>query len=184
MKNRKISLIVCLLTSSILFSSCIGSFTLWHKVLSWNQSVGNKFVNELVFICFHIIPVYEVAGIMDIVVLNTIEFWSGNNPATANVGKVQKIEGSDGQQYMVKTEKNGYEITKQNGQKVDFKYNKADQSWNIESNGKKAQLFKMNADGTAQVTLNNGKKMNVALNAQGMYAANAAINGNTYYAAR
>lgn len=184
MKNRKISLIVCLLTSSILFSSCIGSFTLWHKVLSWNQSVGNKFVNELVFICFHIIPVYEVAGIMDIVVLNTIEFWSGSNPATANVGKVQKIEGSDGQQYMVKTEKNGYEITKQNGQKVDFKYNKADQSWNIESNGKKAQLFKMNADGTAQVTLNNGKKMNIALNAQGMYAANAAINGNTYYAAR
>lgn len=184
MKRKSFYLITGLLISSVMFSSCIGSFTLWHKVLKWNQNLGNKFVNELVFIVLNIVPVYEIAGIIDGLVLNTIEFWTGENPALANIGKVQKIQGSDGQQYFVKTLKNGYKITKPDGKVVDFSYNKADSSWNVESNGKKAQLFKMNANGTAQIDLRNGHKMNVALNAQGLYAVKEALKSDTYYAAR
>ena len=49
-----------MLAGSFLFSSCIGSFALSNKVLSWNQQIGNKFVNEIVFFGFWILPVYEI----------------------------------------------------------------------------------------------------------------------------
>ena len=59
-KMRKILLPVCVvaLASSMLFTSCIGSFKLTNKVLSWNHQIGNKFVNELVFVGLWILPVY------------------------------------------------------------------------------------------------------------------------------
>lgn len=66
---------VIAICSSMMFSSCIGSFQLTNKLLSWNNSIGNKFVNELVFFAFWILPVYEVSGLADILVLNSIEFW-------------------------------------------------------------------------------------------------------------
>ncbi len=46
-------MMVTLLCSCIAFTSCIGSFKLSNKVLSWNKQVSNsKFVNEVVFFCF------------------------------------------------------------------------------------------------------------------------------------
>ena len=54
MKKTVISAaIVCLLFSSMLTTpSCIGSFSLTNRLLGWNQNVGNKFINELVFFAF------------------------------------------------------------------------------------------------------------------------------------
>ena len=80
MKKLKIKVVCALLGGSLLFSSCIGSFALWNNLKDWNQGIGNKFVNELVFLAFNIIPVYGVAYFADVVVLNSIEFWSGSNP--------------------------------------------------------------------------------------------------------
>ena len=55
--NLKLAATV-MVCGAFLFSSCIGSFALHGKLLSWNQGVSNKFVNELVFLAFNIIPVY------------------------------------------------------------------------------------------------------------------------------
>ena len=80
MKKNKLNMAMALtLAATLCFSSCIGSFSLTNKVLSWNEGVGNKFVNELVFIAFHIIPVYELTVAADVIILNSIEFWTGNN---------------------------------------------------------------------------------------------------------
>ena len=58
MKKTYLSVaLVCLLSASILGSSCIGSFQLTNKLLTWNKQIGNKFVNELVFFAFWILPV-------------------------------------------------------------------------------------------------------------------------------
>lgn len=76
----------------------------------WNQGVSNKFVNELIFLAFHIVPVYEIAYLADALVLNSIEFWSGSNP-TASIGEVKTVQGENGE-YLVKTNENGYTITK------------------------------------------------------------------------
>ena len=66
MKKNKLNMVVAIaLCVSLGLSSCIGSFKLTNKVLGWNEGVGNKFVNELVFIAFHIIPVYELTVVAD-----------------------------------------------------------------------------------------------------------------------
>ena len=78
MKHRIIASI--LLLATLTTPSCIGSFSLTNRMLNWNRNIDNKFINELVFFAFWVLPVYEVCGLADILVLNSIEFWSGNNP--------------------------------------------------------------------------------------------------------
>lgn len=91
MKKSKTFLVCATLSGSVLFSSCIGSFGLWNSLKDWNQGVSNKFVNELIFLAFHIVPVYEIAYLADVLVLNSIEFWSGSNP-TASIGEVKQCK--------------------------------------------------------------------------------------------
>ena len=183
MKRGKLTLVAVVLSGSLLFSSCVGSFSLFNRLSSWNQSVGNKFVNELVFLAFNIVPVYGVAYLADALVINSIEFWSGSNPM-ANVGDVKKVKGENGN-YMVKTLENGYSIIKEGETaSMDLIYNKEANTWNVVANGESAELVKMNNDGTADLFLPNGEKMNVTLDAQGMLAARQATMSNLMFAAR
>ena len=111
MKKNKLNMVVAIaLCVSLGLSSCIGSFKLTNKVLGWNEGVGNKFVNELVFIAFHIIPVYELTVVADILVLNSIEFWSGENLVSQST---KEVKGENGDTYLVTTDENGYTITNQ-----------------------------------------------------------------------
>ncbi len=66
MKKKSFTLlVVAAICSSMMFSSCIGSFGLTNKLLSWNKSLGNKFANEAVFFLFWIFPAYEVSLFLD-----------------------------------------------------------------------------------------------------------------------
>ncbi len=183
MKKNKLTLVAIVLSGSFLFSSCVGSFGLFNRLSSWNQTIGTKFVNELVFLAFNIVPVYGVAYLADALVINSIEFWSGSNPM-ANIGDVKKVKGENGN-YLVKTLENGYSITKE-GETVsmDLIYDKDANTWNVVFNGESAELIKMNNNGTADLFLPNGERMNVTLDAQGMLAARQATQTNLMYAAR
>ncbi len=104
---RKQSILVSLLLAAVAFlplQSCIGSFALTNKILSWNNQVGSKFVNELVFFAFWILPVYEVTSVADLLVLNSIEFWSGNNPVEAYTKTVETEHG----RYLIACDETGY----------------------------------------------------------------------------
>ncbi|MDR2906935.1 MAG: DUF3332 domain-containing protein, partial [Bacteroidales bacterium] len=73
MKTKSLTKIVAIaLVSSFLFQSCIGSFKLTGKVYEWNKSLGNKWMNELVFLVFCVVPVYEISVFVDAVILNLI----------------------------------------------------------------------------------------------------------------
>jgi hypothetical protein len=62
-------------------SACFGSFNLTRKLYAFNKDVSkDKFVRELVFLGLNIVPIYSIAGFVDAVVANTIEFWTGTNP--------------------------------------------------------------------------------------------------------
>jgi hypothetical protein len=80
---RRSIAVIALLALSVPATGCYGTFTLTKSLHSWNGKLGDKFVNALVFFAFVIIPVYEVVVLADMIVLNTIEFWSGKNPTTA-----------------------------------------------------------------------------------------------------
>ena len=179
MKKSHFSLAIAIaLACTLTFSSCIGSFALTNKVLNWNKQIGSKFVNELVFVAFWILPVYEITGIADVLVINSIEFWSGSNPL-ASIGEVKKVEGENGT-YLVETLKNGYSITKEGeeSEALTLVYDESNRTWNVEADGVSSQLLKMNNDGTADLALANGETMTVALNAQGLIEAKAAMSAN------
>lgn len=175
------TIMVC---GAFLFSSCIGSFGLHGKLLSWNQGVGDKFVNELVFLAFNIIPVYGVCYLADALVINSIEFWSGSNPM-ASIGDVKKVKGENGN-YLVTTLENGYSITKEGDKTASMEliYDKDLNTWNVVADGVSTELLQMNNDGTAQLPLPNGEEMTVTLDAQGVAAARQATMIGTYYALR
>ena len=177
-------MLVVALCSSLLFTSCIGSFKLTNKLLTWNQSINTKFVNELVFIAFWIIPVYEVSALADVLVVNSIEFWTGDNPV-ADVGTVKKVETKDGI-YTVETKADGYHIENQDGQNsVDLVFNKMDKSWNLEANGQETKLLQFTENGDEVVMyLPDGKEMNVPLNEAGVLAFRQLADNMSYYAAR
>ena len=114
--------------ASITLSSCIGSFALTKKVIAWNNQVGNKFVNELVFIAFWILPVYEVTAVADLIVLNSIEFWSGNNPMSASVKYIDTDHG----RYLIKCDGRGYDIVCQTtGEKTRLDFDFDSQTWSV-----------------------------------------------------
>ena len=127
--KKTFKLAVMLLSATILFSSCIGSFRLTGKVKAWNDKVGDKWVNELLFIAMNIVPVYSCAMFVDAVVLNTIEFWTGKKPTL----KVQVVKNSQGQDVEVTAMENGYKFTS-NGESMNLVFNEEAQAWNFAKN--------------------------------------------------
>ncbi|MBI4323552.1 MAG: DUF3332 family protein [Candidatus Omnitrophica bacterium] len=71
---------VALVVTSLLASGCYGPFNLTRQLHHWNGQAGDKYVNELVFVAFAILPVYGVTIVGDAVLFNSIEFWTGHNP--------------------------------------------------------------------------------------------------------
>ncbi len=168
MKKKYFSVaLVLALIGSIMSTSCIGSFSLTNKLLSWNQSIGDKFVNEVVFFAFCIIPVYEVAALADILVLNSIEFWSGNN-ALAKGTKV--IEGQDGR-YLVECDGKGYIIKSENdGSIVRLDFDQEDLSWSANVNGETHKFLTFVDDTHVKVPSVNGGFEVVELTQGGVWA--------------
>ena len=101
MKKKNLRVSTLLLAATLLTTSCIGSLGLFNKLLSWNKTAtDSKFLNEIIFLILS--PAYAICGTADVVVLNTIEFWTGDNPM-ANNGKTKQVMGQDGKYYAVKT---------------------------------------------------------------------------------
>jgi len=62
--------------------NCFGGFSLTRKVYKFVKGLGNKWVSWLVALVFWIIPVWGIAFLIDIFILNSIEFWTGKNPVS------------------------------------------------------------------------------------------------------
>lgn len=164
--------VVIALGGSMLFTSCIGNFALTNKLLSWNKQIGNKFVNELVFFCFWLLPVYEVTALADVVVLNSIEFWSGTNPIAQ--GK-SVIDGKDGR-YLVECDGKGYTITSENdGSVVRLDFDNADRSWSITANDETVKFMTMVDDNHVKMLSPNGGFETVELSDAGLMAYKSSV---------
>lgn len=184
MKRKSFNLLMtAVLASSVLFSSCIGSFSLSNKLLDWNRNIDSKFVNELVFIAFWIVPVYEISMLADVLVINSIEFWSGSNPV-ADAGKVETIDTNNGV-YTVETKTDGYHIQKDGEEKaIDLVFDASDKSWSIEAEGESNKLLRFESDDEVVMFLPDGQEMNVELSQAGVLAFKQVVDNYSYYAAR
>ena len=181
MKKRLIPVALIAAISIPVFTSCIGSLALTNKLLSWNKSIGSKIVNELVFIGFWILPVYEVSALADILVINSIEFWSGSNPMAS--GK-KVIDGQDGR-YIVECDGKGYTITSENdGSEVRLDFDMAQQTWSVAMPSGENMEFMTFVDGShVKMPTADGKGMIVELSDDGLLAYRAQAD-NSLWAAR
>lgn len=168
MKKMYLSVaVVMTIVSSLMMSSCIGSFALTNKLLDWNKRIGDKFVNELVFFAFWIIPVYEVSALADILVINSIEFWSGSNPVACGT---KVIDGEDGR-YLVECDGKGYNIKSENdGSIVRLDFNEDEKSWSVTSNGETHTFMTFVDDTHVKMVTPQGDYQIVELSQAGVFA--------------
>jgi hypothetical protein len=156
--------IAILLISMVAFTSfgCYGSFAVTKKIHAWNGKVtGNKIVNTIVYWVLFIIPVYPVcAGLIDGLVLNTIEWWLGSNPMAMNEGDREvQIVNNEGVNYEIVATKNRFDVTVLDGEKagkhVSLIYNDNTMIWSVENGAEKVEV--------AQMDTNNPEKMRILL---------------------
>ena len=131
MRKIKIAVSALLIAgSALLYTSCIGSFGMTKSVMKWNKSIGSKFVNELVFIAFWILPVYEVTAWADVLVVNSIEFWSGSNPMEAST----KVIDSEHGRYLIACDGKGYTVTHEaSGESLRLDFDEPTQTWSYKT---------------------------------------------------
>lgn len=181
MKKVSFKVAAVLVAGTLVCSSCIGSFGLFNKYEKWQCNMtSNKYVNGIVGLILQ--PI--VGGIcltVDALVLNTIEFWTGDNPVASNT--TQKVMGQDGLYYAVTTTKQGYEVKAPSGEVTRFIHNEKNDSWSMEQNGVTKEIFRFNADGTIQATLQNGQTLTVGADQAGLDQVREAVDAN-YFALR
>lgn len=72
-------------------SGCFGGFALTKKLYAFNSGISGKWVRWLVFLLFYCFGVYFVTAVIDGLVLNSVEFWTGKQPLSST----QVHEGKD-----------------------------------------------------------------------------------------
>lgn len=172
MKRRFLTVATVLMCATMLTTSCVGSFSLFNKLATWNKgATGNKFLNEIIFLV--ISPAYAVCSVADVLVLNTIEFWSGNNPVAKGT---KVIEGQDGR-YLVKCDGKGYDIISENdGTKVRLDFDVKTQEWStLDTEGRRVVFLSFIDADHAKVPLPNGDYKVVEISQNGCYAYQEAL---------
>ncbi len=160
--------LAALLCSSM--TSCMGKFALTRNLYAWNTQVSNKFVNEIVFVAFWILPVYEVCAVADLLVLNSIEFWSGDNPMTASVKAIDTDHG----RYLVECDGKGYDVTLEStGEKFRLDFAQESQTWSLVTEGKEYPLITFVDDSHVAVPLPDGGWQTVETSQDGLMAYKA-----------
>lgn len=182
MKKLYLSVALVLgLSSCMLLNSCVGSFALTKTVLNWNNQVGNKFVNELVFFAFWILPVYEVTGLADLLVMNSIEFWSGTNPMEASTKYIDTESG----RYMVKCDGKGYDVVcETTGKSVRLDFDEPTQTWSVDVDGEEYPFMTFVDDTHVKMITPSGDFQDVELSKDGVMAYNGIITEGLYMAKR
>ncbi len=171
MKKRYLTpAIAVLLLCSVSLTSCIGSFRLTRSVLKWNNQVGSKFINEIVFFAFWVLPVYEVTALADILVLNSIEFWSGKNPLTASTKIVETQDAT----YLIACDGKGYTVTNRNtSESFRLDFIEETQTWALDLDGEQVPIFTFVDDNHVKAITPEGDYRTVELSESGVAAYRA-----------
>ena len=112
--------------------------------------------------------------------LNSIEFWSGENPVAENGEQI--IEGNDSK-YLVKTDEAGYTITSlTDGSEVRLDYDKDDNSWNATVDDQTVTIFTFVDDTHVNIITPDGSYRLVELSHDGVLAYSDMIHASTFAA--
>ena len=61
-------------------SGCLGPDHAYGSIKQWNAQLAEQdWINEIVFVGLWFIPVYPIALAADVLVFNTVRYWSGDD---------------------------------------------------------------------------------------------------------
>ena len=147
-----------------LLLGCYGGMELSKKIYTWNGNLGDKYVNTAVMWAFFIIPVYEISGLVDVCVLNVLEFWTGSNPLAMGKDVTEKqIVYHNGEAYEITTSNNRLDVIRFSDKKKAGLVH-TNGIWSIESNGKSAKIAQSGNENTMYLFSSNGNKFKVNVN--------------------
>ena len=161
MKLKRNVIILMFVVVMVLFSGCYGNFTLTRKIYNWNGTVGDKYVQSAVGWGLLVIPVYVSALFVDSAALNLIEFWTGENPLTMNVGDIDsQIITTDNGNYELIATKNRFDLVAVDGENVgdyiSFLYSPENEEWTLENDGNSQVIVKLHGK-TVELVYPSGK---------------------------
>jgi hypothetical protein len=101
---------------------CYGKYALFNSAAKFGGNLGGKYVGAVVNLVFWIVPVYEICLLGDLLVFNTIEFWTGSNPVAMNSDTYQETDADGNKIYAVRNTDGSLSvnITDVKGNKADF----------------------------------------------------------------
>lgn len=83
MKKRLVALTMALALTASFSTACIGKFATTGKVREFNlETTQERWPRWGLFLLLYIIPVYPFASMIDLLIVNSIEFWTGENPVS------------------------------------------------------------------------------------------------------
>jgi hypothetical protein len=83
-RTSRLLAVLCMAVLSLHVSGCFGKFSLTRAMWDFNKNIsGNKFIQWAVFLVMVIVPVYAVGTLVDALIINSIEFWTGSNPISS-----------------------------------------------------------------------------------------------------
>jgi hypothetical protein len=91
-----------------LSTGCWGSYNLTRDIYNWNENVSdNKWVEWLIHLPVLFISPFVI--MIDAILFNSIEFWSGSNPI--NVGESRSFDGPNGElAHVTRTSDDVYDV--------------------------------------------------------------------------
>ncbi|WP_375325657.1 DUF3332 domain-containing protein [Flagellimonas sp. GZD32] len=160
-------IIASMMACTILFTSCLGSYSAFNNLREWNQGATNsRFLDNLIFWGLWIVPVYELFILGDTIIFNVIEFWSGSNPIAMKEGEreTQMVE-HEGNTYKMIATKNRVQVAvvdgPKKGKKIDLVYKPSEKSWNaVRPNGEIIKLSSFE-EGFYIVYMPNGEQVKI-----------------------
>jgi hypothetical protein len=90
LKNKRLWLAGLLLAA---FTSCIGPNHAVGHVYKWNAEIGNRWGRSVVFVLA--LPVYAIFSIGDVLIFNSIYWWTGNNPISDPAAHINMLQVGD-----------------------------------------------------------------------------------------
>jgi len=143
---KKLTTYLIIICFGAVQTSCLGSFRLTNVTHQWNQTIGSKWINEILFVLF--IPVYSITIFIDAFILNSIEFWTDGPGLGLKEGEQKKITAKDGKtEYLVIRTNEGFNISQCEGDEADqvaqFRYKEESKTWYLLHEAREVKLVQL-----------------------------------------
>lgn len=161
-KLTSIAMLVILFTIGL--SGCFGNFAATRKLYNFNQGYSG-WTGQIMFWVMGWVQIYSAVMVLDIIVFNTVEFWTGTNPIAMNSGEeVIKYASQDGKDLKITIRQNQVivEDLDNPGQEMELSYKPMEKSWYYHGSEGLVKIATINDD-QAIFHRPNGKTVNLSL---------------------